>query len=149
MMTDEEMIQQYKDFFAHHTALLDLLLERSRLDDKIIDGFSRLCTLYKDAHNGVCSDWDEQNREYEAILKAYRDITARYEALLREHGIDFDLIPPELLDEPDGPDDDDGWDYLDEDEIVEDIPPEDKAPAAEPGEPAEQVSDRLGQFLLD
>ena len=149
MMTDEEMIRQYKDFFALHTKLIDLLLERSRQDTRIIDGFSRLCTLYKDAHNGVCSDWDEQNREYEATLNLYRDITARYEALLREHGIDFDPIPPELLDEPDGLDDDDGWDYLDEDEIVEDIPPEAEAPAAEVGEPAEQVSDRLGQFLLD
>ena len=149
MMTDEEMIKQYKEFFALHTKLIDLLLERSRLDDKIIDGFSRLCTLYKDAHNGVCSDWDEQNREYEATLNLYRDITARYEAMLREHGIDFNPVPPELRDEPDGPDDDDGWDYLDEDEIVDDIPPEAEAPAAEPGEPAEQVSDRLGQFLLD
>ena len=81
-MTDEEMIKQYKEFFAVHTKLIDLLLERSRQDDRIIDGFSRLCTLYKDAHNGVCSDWDEQNREYEAILKTYRDITARYPEIL-------------------------------------------------------------------
>lgn len=145
-MTDEEMIKQYKEFFVFHTKLIDLLLERSRQDDWIIDGFSRLCQLYIKAHNGVCSDWDEQNREYEATLNLYRDITARYEVLLREHGIEFEPVPPELLVEPDGPDDDDGWDYLDEDKIIEDILKE-YEPVAEAREPS--GPDMSGQVLLD
>ena len=144
MAASEETIKELEEFFVRHTKLIALLLERSRLDDRIIDGFAQLNQLYNKMYNGVCSDWDEQNREYEATLNLYRDITARYEALLREHGIEFDPVSLELLDEPDEPEDEDDWDYLDEDDVLL----EDE-PAAEAEAPAERASDRLGQFLLD
>ena len=84
-------------------------------------------------------------------------VKARYEALLREHGIEFDPVPLELRAEADMGEDDwddcieeDDGEYFEDHILSEDEPaPQAEAPAAEPGEPAEQVSDRLGQFLLD